>query len=702
MLVNIVNKSAFFSVLDVLPIAIVVADMEDGKIVLFNQEAQLIWKRDASEVLGKPQTVLHSEYWNDKARETFSQDVQTLLSGRVVKNTRNALLRSDGVEIAIEIRANMATFEGKNYIVGVFLPIQDRVDAYNLLAKKEKEVRTIFENAQVGIAYLKNGPQIEKANQRLAEILGYDSPDELEGVSSSILHPSRHTYEMFVAKYYKDLQSHKNVQLEYEMLKRNGEKIWVALNGKALDEATPANLKNGMIWIVDDVTQRHKMLNELQKQTALLDFQAHHDDLTGLPNRTLYRDRIESAIQQAKRSEKKFALLFLDLDHFKEINDSLGHDAGDMLLLEVANRLKASLRAEDTLARIGGDEFTILMQEVHSIGDITTLAYKILDDFKASFVVKGHEIYISCSIGISVYPENGMSAEDLLKNADNAMYRVKDKGRGTFAYYTKEMTEMAYERMTLESNIRKALSNSEFEVYYQPQYNAVTQKMIGMEALVRWIDPKKGMISPAKFIPFAESSNLIIEIDDWVMQRAMRDVKQWREQGLEVGILSLNLSIRALESENFLTKVQETMASVGFEPEWLKLEILERDIMTKPLQNNETLQQLRALGISIAIDDFGTGQSSLTYLNIFPLDMLKIDTSFVRGIAQGETTILLAIISLARALGLDVIAEGVETQEELDFLLKHDCYNIQGYYFSRPVASKECEKLLQNSAKVVN
>ena len=702
MLVNIVNKSAFFNVLDVLPVAIVVADMEDGKIVLFNQEAQIIWKRDASEVLGKQQTVLHSEYWNDKARETFSQDVQTLLSGKVVKNTRNALLRSDGVEIAIEIRANMATFEGKNYIVGIFLPIQERVDAYNLLAKKEKEVRTIFENAQVGIAYLKYGPQIEKANQRLADILGYDSPDELEGVSVAILHPSQNLYEMFVAKYYKDLQSHQNVQLEYEMVKKNGEKIWVALNGKALDEATPANLKNGMIWIVDDVTERHKMLNELQKQTALLDFQAHHDDLTGLPNRTLYRDRIESAVQQSKRSKKKFALLFLDLDHFKEINDSLGHDAGDMLLVEVTNRLKSSLRGEDTLARIGGDEFTILMQEVHSIRDITTLAYKILDDFKSSFVLKGHEIYISCSIGISVYPEDGTSAEDLLKNADNAMYRVKDKGRGAFAYYTKEMTEMAYERMTLESNIRKALSNSEFEVYYQPQYNAVTQKMIGMEALVRWVNPQKGIVSPAKFIPFAEASNLIIEIDDWVMQRAMRDVKQWREQGLEVGVLSLNLSVRALESEDFLPKLQETMASIGFEPEWLKLEILERDIMTKPLKNNETLQQLKTLGISIAIDDFGTGQSSLTYLNIFPLDMLKIDTSFVRGIEKGETTILLAIISLARALGLDVIAEGVETQEELDFLLKHDCYNIQGYYFSRPVASEEFEKLLQSSTKVVH
>jgi len=694
MLVNIENLELFFLHLDILPIAIVVADTSNGSIVAFNKEAQELWMYNAQDVIGKPQTILHPKYWNERGRETFSKDIQTLESGKIVKNTLNAALRSDGVEIPIEIKANMVIYNGKKYIVGIFNSIKARVEAYQLLEEKEKEVTDIFENSQVGILYLKNGKIVAKANQRLADILGYDSPQEIEGLSSKIFHLSNFNYELFVKKYYEELRMHQTVRLEYEVRKKNGEIIWVSLNGKAIDKNIPADLMKGIIWIVDDITERHRILNELQKKTTLLDFKAHHDELTGLPNRTLYRDRIEQAIEKSKRSGKKFALLFIDLDHFKQVNDSLGHDAGDKVLLEASKRLKASIRAEDTLARLGGDEFTILFENIEKFQDITNLAQKVLEQFREPFILAGHKLYLSCSIGVSTFPNDGDNAENLLKYADNAMYKAKEEGRNNFQFYTQEMTEMAFERMMLESNIRQAISNDEFRVYYQAQYDAKNETIVGMEALIRWEHPSLGLIPPSKFIPFAEESSLIIEIDNWMMENAIEEVISWRNEGIKTGILSLNLSIKQLESTTFVETLQKIMQKKKFKAEWLKLEILERDVMKYPEQNIIKLRELKKLGVSIALDDFGVGNSSLIYLKELPIDQIKIDQSFIRDINNGENTILLAILALADALHLKTIAEGVETKKELDFLLEHNNYIIQGYYFFKPLEGKEYKQIL--------
>ena len=688
MLVNIENLELFFEHLNILPFAIVVADISDGTIVAFNKEAEQLWMRDAREFIGKPQTVLHPPYWNEKGRETFSHDIAMLESGQIVQNTRNAILRSDGKEIAVEIKANMFLSGSKKYIVGIFNSIEKRVQAYALLEKKERELSEIFENTQIGILYLEDDFRVSKVNQRLVEIMGYDSKEELEGKSSEIFHKEERNYRVFIKKYEKLLSQHETVCLEYEVRKKNGELICVSLSGKAIDKATPADLSKGLIWLVEDVSEKYKILSELKENRTLLEYHTSHDFLTDLPNRTLFRDRVELIIEKSNRAKKKFALFVLDLDHFKQLNDSLGHDAGDTVLLEAVQRLKSSIRAEDTLARLGANEFSILFEDLHNMQDIMLLAKNLLEDFRRPFSVLDQDVFLSCSIGIAIYPEDAKSAENLLKFAENAMYRAKEEGRDNFQFYTQEMTKLAFERLMLESNIRQAIKNDEFCIYYQAQYDAKKEKVVGMEALIRWNNPQLGIISPAKFIPFAEESNLIIEIDNWMMEHAIAEVSRWKKSGLDVGVLSLNLAIRQLESEHFLKFLEDLLRKYDFDPKGLKLEILERDMMKKPTQNIQKLEALKAMNIAIALDDFGVGNSSLKYLNEFPIDQLKIDQSFIRGISHGDNTILLAIIALSLALNLQIVAEGVEDKEELDFLLEHGCSVIQGYYFYRPVSGE--------------
>ncbi len=453
----------------------------------------------------------------------------------------------------------------------------------------------------------------------------------------------------------------------------------------------------GIIESARDITKHLDTLNELKEKSTALDYQAHHDALTGLPNRTLYHDRVDQAIQKAKRLDKKFTLFFIDLDHFKEVNDSLGHDAGDKVLLEATKRLEHCIRAEDTLSRLGGDEFTVLLENIEKVEDISLVAQNIVDTLREPFVVEGHQLHLSCSIGISSYPEDSIYANDLLKFADNAMYKAKSEGRDNFQFYSKEMTALVFERIEMEANIRKALSNDEFRVYYQPQYNVKTKKIIGMEALLRWEHPVRGLLLPLEFIPLAEKSSLIIEIDNWVMQTAMKQVSVWHKEDFNPGILSLNLTLQQLESSTFVERLEAYMHKTDFKSEWLKLEVLERDIMQKPEENMKKLNLLHKLGVELAIDDFGIGQSSLAYLKHFPLDELKIDRSFVKDIHKGEEddVIIVTIIALAKALNFELVAEGVETKEQLDFLLKNGCENIQGYYLSRPVTFQSLQKLLQ-------
>jgi diguanylate cyclase (GGDEF)-like protein/PAS domain S-box-containing protein len=448
-----------------------------------------------------------------------------------------------------------------------------------------------------------------------------------------------------------------------------------------------------------DITDKQSTEEELLRQKELYNYQAHYDALTDLPNRILFLDRLTQAIYKSNRSMKSVALLFIDLDQFKQINDSFGHETGDRVLQEVSVRLKKLLRHTDTLARLGGDEFTVIMEQVPSPHFTSTLAQKIIDILKTAIVVEEREFFVTCSIGISFYPEDADEPTILLRNADAAMYKAKDEGRNTYSFYTEDMTKSAFERLALENDLKRAIKNNEFIIYYQAQFNALTEKIIGMEALIRWQHPQKGLISPITFIPLAEENGMIVEIDRLMMRDAMTQFVVWQKAGLHPGVLSLNLSVKQLVKDDFCDLLKEMLHTTECQPEWLKLEVTEGQIMANPDKAIAMLKQISDLGVSIAIDDFGTGYSSLSYLKKLPIKQLKIDQSFVRDLSQDEEDMAITktIIVLAKSLLLDVIAEGVETQEQKDFLLENGCIAMQGYLFAKPVSSREMQERLKNN-----
>lgn len=440
---------------------------------------------------------------------------------------------------------------------------------------------------------------------------------------------------------------------------------------------------------------------EIQKRRGMektLEHQAYHDTLTNLPNRSLFLDRLDQAIKLATRTKTLIAVLFLDLDNFKEINDSLGHDAGDQVLIQVAKKLSDNLRDMDTIARLGGDEFTLIMSSFRDYQHIHDLVAKLFQLLQQPIFINDQDLYATCSIGISIFPNDGKTSETLLRNADAAMYNAKEAGRNSFEFYTHDMTERAYERVLMETNLRRALDNEEFIIYYQPQYNARSNTMIGMEALLRWKHPEMGMVSPTKFIPVAEDTGLIVEIDRWVMQTATKQFTQWYQSGLQPGKLALNVSSKQLEKIDFADYIAVVLKIAECKPEWLSIEITESQIMKDPEQAVALLLEISGMGIDIAVDDFGTGYSSLTYLKRLPVDKLKIDRAFINELPDDEedVAIVRAIIALSNSLKLSVIAEGVEKQEQVDFLLKEGCEEIQGFLFAKPMPADKISELLES------
>jgi len=434
---------------------------------------------------------------------------------------------------------------------------------------------------------------------------------------------------------------------------------------------------------------------ELENQSKKLEHLAQHDFLTKLPNRMLLIDRLKQSIKHAKRTKKKINVLFLDLDRFKEINDTYGHEVGDTLLKNVANRLNSCIREEDTIARLGGDEFTIILNSTDEIQTIA-VANKIIDIMHDSITIDDIELHSTFSIGISTFPDDGNSPDILLRNADTAMYEAKDSGKNTYRFYNSKMTELAFERVLLENNLRKAIEHKEFEAYFQPKIDARTDKVIGLEALIRWNHPELGLIPPVKFIPFAESIGLIIEIDKWMMREATTQVLKWKNEGIKTGKLSINASAKQLENKNCIRDLNSLINTIGFNPKDLEIEITEGQIMKSTQHVTSVLNKIREIGISISIDDFGTGYSSLSYLKRLPIDKLKIDRSFIKDIPedQDDIAIVKTIIALANNLSLELIAEGVETEQQKNFLFKEGCHNIQGYLYSKPLPADKCREFL--------
>lgn len=439
------------------------------------------------------------------------------------------------------------------------------------------------------------------------------------------------------------------------------------------------------------------MIEALKLHVNKLAYRADHDELTELPNRRLFLDRLDQAIKHAERSGRYIAVLFIDLDHFKEINDSLGHLIGDQVLIHVSHAIQTNMREIDTLARLGGDEFSLIIDSLEDIESVSTIAEKLVALLQHPIWIDEHELYVTSSIGISIYPNDGEVPENLLRNADSAMYKAKNEGRNSYQFYTEDMTQKALERVALEAGLRRALEREEFRVYYQPQVNGNSGQLMGMEALVRWKHPEIGLVSPITFIPLAVETGLIILIDRFVMRTGMMQLKKWYDKGLNPGILALNLTIKQLKQEDFISMLQEMMTDTGCSPKWLELEVTEGEVMNNPEEAVRVLKQVSELGIKLAIDDFGTGYSSLAYLKRLPVDKLKIDQSFVRDIPGDEedTAIVGAIIALSKSLHLDIIAEGVETQEQKEFLTANGCEQIQGYLYGRPMDADTMEQMLR-------
>src|SRR5579863_1766154 len=425
---------------------------------------------------------------------------------------------------------------------------------------------------------------------------------------------------------------------------------------------------------------------------------AQHDFLTGLPNRMLFNDRVGRAIAAAPRRLKKVAVLFLDLDGFKHINDSLGHPTGDKLLQCIAKRLAGCVRASDTVSRQGGDEFVVLLSEVEQAEDAAISARRMLQAVAEAHSVDQHDLHVTTSIGVSVYPDDGLDAETLIKNADTAMYQAKANGRQCYKFFTPAMNVRAVERQAIEEGLRRALERNELALRYQPKIDLKTGAITGAEALLLWLHPSRGLVPPAEFIPIAEDCGLILPIGAWVLREACEQASAWLEAGLPATTMAVNVSAMEFRDANFLENLFATLRATGLDPKSLELELTETLLMKHAESAASILQTLRQIGVQVAIDDFGTGYSSLGYLRKFPLDALKIDQSFVRQISTAgeDTAIVTAVIAMARSLKLRVVAEGVETLEELEFLRNHQCDEAQGYYFSRPVPPEQFARLLKS------
>jgi diguanylate cyclase (GGDEF)-like protein/PAS domain S-box-containing protein len=446
----------------------------------------------------------------------------------------------------------------------------------------------------------------------------------------------------------------------------------------------------GAVIIFRDVSVARAM-------TELIAHSAEHDFLTGLPNRLLLNDRVSQAIALAQRHMHQVAILFLDLDGFKHINDSLGHPIGDKLLQSIAKRLVGCVRHSDTVSRQGGDEFVVLLSEVEQPEHTSITARRMLQAVAVAHSIDYHDLHVTTSIGVSVYPEDGLDAETLIKNADTAMYQAKENGRHSFQFFRPAMNVRAVERQSIEENLRRALERDEFALHYQPKIDLKTGVITGAEALIRWTHPVRGAVSPAQFIPVAEDCGLILPIGAWVIRQACTQARTWMDAGLPATTMAVNVSAMQFRNENFLEGLFAILDETGMNPELIELEVTEGVLMKRAEFTASILQTLRERGVRVAVDDFGTGYSSLSYLRKFPLDALKIDQSFIRQITTtpDETTIVSAIISMGQSLKLRVIAEGVETPQELAFLKIHQCDEAQGYYFSRPVPHEQFAKLLE-------
>jgi diguanylate cyclase (GGDEF)-like protein/PAS domain S-box-containing protein len=584
------------------------------------------------------------------------------------------------------------------------------------------EQEMIFSNAAVGIMFVRERT-VQRCNRRLEEIVGYDQ-GELNGKSTRVFFGDEVEYMDSVARAYAAMDRDGGYVNDIRVSRKDGSRVWVRVTARRVADGSAGF---NVIWIFEDITERRQAQDdllhardeleqrvvertaELASTNAQLQGEiyermqveqrvwhlAHHDALTGLPNRALLLDRLEQALAQGDRNVHKVVVMFLDLDRFKTINDTLGHAVGDELLKQVGERLRDSVRAIDTVSRLGGDEFVVVLQDVPNLDDIVRVAEKIIAALTPAIAVDNHELHVTTSIGIAIYPDDGREVYALMKNADTAMYHAKSSGRNTYQFFAAKMNEEASHFFNTEQRLRAALDGNQLQIRYLPVIDLESGAVSGLEALLRWDDPEKGIIPPAEFIPVADETGLIVPIGEWVLRQALRQNQEWQRQGRPALPMSINLSPRQFRQKGLIDTIRGILHETGQSPQLLELEITESTLMRDADETLGKLRELAAMGVRLAIDDFGTGYSSLAYLRRFPVHKLKIDQSFVRDLTtdRDNATIVSAIINLAHNLGMESLAEGVETGAQLARLIKLGCHSFQGYFLSDPLSADRADDL---------
>ena len=662
-----------------------------GIIHSFNRGAERIFGYRAEEVIGQLFTLIMPERFREQCMLGLRRYLETHES-RVIGGTIELIgLRNDGGEFPVELSLGEVQEDGDRLFAAIIRDITERKRSEEALRQLSRQNEMVLNSAGEGIFGLDLQGKTTFINPAAARMTGWDI-DELSGQRlHDFLHhskPDGTPYPSEECPIYAVFKTGATLSRDNEVFwRKDGTHFPVEYVSTPIVEGDKIL---GAVVTFKDITERKALEKKLQ-------YQAFHDPLTDLPNRALFMDRLGHALARAGQQASEVAVLFTDLDNFKVINDSLGHKAGDQLLVAVAERLKACLRPVDTVARLGGDEFTLLLEGVTGVSDAARVAERIAQELRAPFALEAQEVFATTSTGIAVSSSAQGQPTDLLRHADLAMYRAKSKGKACYEVFEPSMSIDALERLELETELRRALGREEFRVYYQPEILLESGDIVGMEALVRWEHPEHGLLLPQEFLPIAEESNLIMPIGQWVLREACKQLRTWQEQYPNIAplVMSVNLSTREFFQPSLIAEI---LRETGVDPRTLQLEITEGAVAYDNAQNaNNTLWNLKTLGVQLAIDDFGMGYSSLSYLKRFPVDLLKIDRSFVRELGKDlkDTKIVAAIIHLAGALDLKVIAEGVETAEQVEQLRKMECDMVQGSYFSKPLPSGAVSDLLQ-------
>ena len=573
-------------------------------------------------------------------------------------------------------------------IEGIIQDITDRKQAFQALREAERRYRSLFDNAIEGIFRTTPEGQYLDANPALARIYGYETVADLARSLCDIraqlyVDPERRTEFMRIIKARGLISG-----FESQVYRKDGQIIWISENARAVtDEHGVVQHYEGT---VEDITERKLYEKRIEQQ-------ANYDTLTGLANRSLLNDRLQQSIMTAALYGTRLAVIFVDLDRFKYINDSLGHHVGDQLLCEMSRRLSSCVRDGDTVSRLGGDEFVLLLNGLGEVDAVASLMEKLLDEITLPWITQSGQFDVTSSIGIALYPDDGSDAQTLLKHADSAMYRAKELGRNNFQFFTEELNAMMIERLELETGLRRALERNQFCLYYQPRVDIRTGAITGAEALLRWRVSDHELMQPGKFIPVAEETGLIVPIGEWALREACQQNLAWQQAGLQPLVVAVNVSLRQFQRDDFLQTVCSVLQQTGLAAAALELEVTESSVMHNAERLIDMLSNIRALGVHISVDDFGTGYSSLSYLKRFPVDRLKIDRSFVQDILvdKDSEAIVRTIIALGHNLGLKLVAEGVENAEQVAYLLANGCDELQGFYYGRPMPAHEFELLLR-------